>query len=75
MVTASDQRRYGVVSGEIAGAIAAGRLKFGDRLRFILRRLLLGEPDPRLPVTLCQEHPDCVVLCDAASAEPADFGL
>lgn len=38
--------------------------------QFILRVLLLGEPDVRFPVTLCQNHPDCTVSCDEASALP-----
>lgn len=38
--------------------------------QFILRVLLLGEPDIRFPVTLCQEHPDCTVSCDEESARP-----
>ncbi len=38
--------------------------------QFILRVLLLGKPDIRFPVTLCQDHPDCTVSCDEASAQP-----
>jgi glucosamine-6-phosphate deaminase len=43
--------------------------------QFIVRLLLLGEMDARFPVTLCQDHPDCTVTVDAASAAPARFGL
>lgn len=38
--------------------------------QFILRVLLLGEPDIRFPVTLCQDHPHCIVSCDIDSAQP-----
>jgi glucosamine-6-phosphate deaminase len=42
----------------------------GPWKQFILRVLLLGEPDVRFPVTLCQGHPGCTVACDEASALP-----
>jgi glucosamine-6-phosphate deaminase len=43
--------------------------------QFILRILLLGEPDVTFPVTLCQGHPGCQVWVDAASASPLPEGV
>jgi glucosamine-6-phosphate deaminase len=43
--------------------------------QYILRVLLLGEPDVRFPVTLCQDHPDCTVTVDASSAQPLPCGV
>ncbi len=43
--------------------------------QFIIRILLLGKPDVRFPVTLCQDHPRCTVTCDAASVAPIFAGV
>jgi hypothetical protein len=32
---------------------------------------LLGPIGVEYPVTLTQYHPDCLIVCDAATAEPA----
>src|ERR1035437_3520653 len=58
----------------MADILAAHRILLitdgGNWKQFILRGLLLGEPDVRFPVTLCQKHADCTVYCDQESAIP-----
>lgn len=42
----------------------------GERHRTIFRITLLGEISPDYPSTLVQEHPDCIVHTDYATAQP-----
>lgn len=40
----------------------------------VLRILLFGNVSPEIPVTFCQEHPDCQVTVDAATAACPPIG-
>lgn len=63
----------------MADILASQRIRLvtdgGPWKQYVLRVLLLGEPDVRFPVTLCQEHPDCTVTVDAVSAAPLPCGV
>jgi glucosamine-6-phosphate deaminase len=43
----------------------------GEWQRTALRTALLGPAGVDYPATLTQGHPDCLIICDAATAEPA----
>ena len=43
----------------------------GEWQRTALRTALLGPVSVEYPATLTQAHPDCLILCDAVTAEPA----
>jgi glucosamine-6-phosphate deaminase len=43
----------------------------GEWQRTALRTALLGPVGVEYPVTLTQDHPDCVFICDAVTAQPA----
>lgn len=59
--------------------LAARRLRFyvfaGERHRTIFRIALMGDVSPEFPVTLLQEHPDCVICADAYTAQPVHIGI
>jgi len=41
----------------------------------VIRILLFGQVSPEVPVTYCQEHPDCEVTVDAATAACPSLGI
>lgn len=41
----------------------------------VIRILLFGHVSPEIPVTFCQEHPDCEVTVDAATAACPPLGI
>lgn len=41
----------------------------------VIRILLFGNVSPEIPVTYCQEHPDCEVTVDAATAACPPLGI
>jgi len=41
----------------------------------VIRILLFGNMSPEIPVTYCQEHPDCLVTVDAATAACPPLGI
>jgi glucosamine-6-phosphate deaminase len=41
----------------------------------VIRILLFGYVSPEVPVTYCQEHPDCEVTVDAATAACPPLGI
>jgi 6-phosphogluconolactonase/glucosamine-6-phosphate isomerase/deaminase len=41
----------------------------------VIRVLLFGHVSPEVPVTYCQEHPDCEVTVDAATAACPPLGI
>jgi glucosamine-6-phosphate deaminase len=41
----------------------------------VIRILLFGKVSPEVPVTYCQEHPDCVVTVDEATAACPPLGI
>ncbi len=41
----------------------------------VIRILLFGRVSPEVPVTYCQEHPDCVVTVDEATAACPPLGI
>lgn len=41
----------------------------------VIRILLFGKVSPEIPVTYCQEHPDCKVIVDAATAACPPLGI
>lgn len=59
--------------------LAARRVRLyvfaGARHKTILRIALLADVSTEFPVTLFQEHPDCVVTADALTAEPVRVGI
>ncbi|HEY8744415.1 MAG TPA: hypothetical protein VIU62_15070, partial [Chloroflexota bacterium] len=64
----------GVTLG-MAECLGARRLRLycdgGEWQRTAVRTALLGPVSVAYPTTLTQSHPDCVIICDAATAEPA----
>jgi len=63
----------------MADILAARRLRFyvfaGPRHKTIFRIALLAQPSAEFPVTLLQEHPDCIVAADAETAAPVYVGI
>jgi glucosamine-6-phosphate deaminase len=59
----------------MAECLGARRLRLycdgGEWQRTALRTALLGPVGVDYPATLTQDHPDCLIVCDAATAEPA----
>jgi glucosamine-6-phosphate deaminase len=59
----------------MAECLGARRLRLycdgGEWQRTAVRTTLLGPVSVDYPATLTQGHPDCVIICDAATAEPA----
>ncbi|MGI8914801.1 MAG: glucosamine-6-phosphate isomerase [Chloroflexota bacterium] len=59
----------------MAECLAARRLRLycdgGEWQRTAVRTALLGPVDVAYPATLTQDHPNCVIVCTAATAEPA----
>jgi glucosamine-6-phosphate deaminase len=41
----------------------------------VIRILLFGQVSPEIPATYCQEHPDCVVTVDEATAACPPLGI
>ena len=41
----------------------------------MIRILLFGSVSPEIPVTYCQNHPDCLVTVDAATAACPPLGI
>ncbi|MBI3973340.1 MAG: glucosamine-6-phosphate isomerase [Chloroflexi bacterium] len=59
----------------MAECLGARRIRLycdgGEWQRTALRTALLGPVGVEYPVTLTQDHPDCVFICDAVTAQPA----
>ncbi|RMG52957.1 MAG: glucosamine-6-phosphate isomerase [Acidobacteria bacterium] len=59
--------------------LSARRLRFyvfaGERHKTIFRIALMGEVSTEFPVTLLQEHPDCVIAADEYTAQPVRVGI
>jgi len=59
--------------------LAAGRIRLysetGSWKQTVIRILLFGNVSPEIPVTYVQEHPDCLVTVDAATAACPPLGI
>ena len=59
--------------------LAAGRIRLysetGAWKQTVIRILLFGNVSPEIPVTYVQEHPDCVVTVDSATAACPPLGI
>lgn len=59
----------------MAECLGARRIRLycdgGEWQRTALRTALLGPMGVDYPVTLTQDHPDCLIVCDSVTAEPA----
>ena len=68
-----------VVTLGIRELLSAKRIRLysetGAWKQTVIRILLFGEVSPEIPVTYCQEHSDCVVTVDAATAACPPLGI